>query len=438
MTMATRKRTEQEKLAARAIRRPPALVYLALAYIWKALFIKRLGVRFDYRVNLRDYRKGPYIVVSNHASRLDYIYAGIAFLPHRLNWIAGYNEFFRSHLAFVFRMLQVIPKRNFTPDVYTIRQFSNIIRKGGKVIIFPEGMSSISGSNQPCALGSGNLLKHFGVPVLMTKIKGGYLTNTKYCLDERAGRVDVVVDRLFTPEDLLRMSADEVQRALDLALRHDDYAWNKTERVRFLGAGRMAHNLHHLLYRCPRCKAEFTMRGSGDEIRCSACGNGAKLNEYYDLEPFDPSCVIPETPRVWFDQERAEVRRQVAQGGFVLAERVRLGVLPRFGYLKNQKTSEIVGEGELRLDLSGLTYRGTKAGEPFEFHLNPDQVPTYGMCTDVTFFYTFYRNDYYEFIPETESTAKWLFCTEEIHRLAGGAWKDFPEVVPPEPTRAPA
>ena len=425
--MTTHTKTLQERLAARTIRRPPAIVYLALANIWKALFIKKLGVRFEYRIDLRDYRDGPYIVVSNHASRLDYIYAGIAFLPHRLNWVAGYNEFFRSHLAFVFRLLQVIPKRNFTPDVYAIRQFSRIIRGGGKVIIFPEGMSSIGGSNQPCALGSGNLLKHFGVPVLMTKIKGGYLTNTKYCLDERPGRVDVVVDLLFSPEDLERMSADEVQLALDRAIRQDDYAWNKVERVRFGGKGRMAHNLHHLLYWCPRCGAEFTMRGEGDELRCSACGNGARLNEYYDLEPLDPSCVIPETPRVWFDLERARAREQVAADGFSLTERVRLGVLPRYEYLKDQKTSEIVGEGELRLDRGGLTYGGTKDGEPFEFHLNPDQVPTYGMCTDVTFFYTFHRNDYYEFRPETESTAKWLLCTEEIHRLTGGAWKDFPE-----------
>ena len=425
--MGTHKKTLQEKLAARTIRRPPALVYLALANVWKALFIKKLGVRFDYRIDLRDYRDGPYIVVSNHASRLDYIYAGIAFLPHRLNWVAGYNEFFRSHLAFVFRLLQVIPKRNFTPDVYAIRQFANIIRGGGKVIIFPEGMSSIGGSNQPCALGSGNLLKHFKVPVLMTKIKGGYLTNTKYCLDERPGRVDVVVDLLFTPEDLERMSADEVQLALDRAIRQDDYAWNKVERVRFGGAGRMAHNLHHLLYWCLRCGAEFTMRGEGDELRCSACGNGARLNEYYDLEPLDPSCVIPETPRAWFDLERARVREQVSADGFSLTERVRLGVLPRYEYLKDQKTSEVAGDGELRLDRSGLTYSGTKDGGAFEFHLKPDQVPTYGMCTDVTFFYTFYKNDYYEFIPETESTAKWLLCTEEIHRLTGGAWKDFPE-----------
>ena len=86
-------------------------------------------------------------------------------------------------------LLQVIPKKNFVPEITAIMNISRILKKGGRVIIFPEGMSSISGSNQPSAIGSGKLLKHFGVPVLMTHIEGGYLTNTKYCLDDRPGSV---------------------------------------------------------------------------------------------------------------------------------------------------------------------------------------------------------------------------------------------------------
>lgn len=420
--------TLQERLARRELHRPPALIYMVLGGIWRLLYAKRLGIHFDYRIDPRDYRRGPYIVVSNHASRLDYIYTGLAFLPERLNYVAGYNEFFRSHLAFVFRLLQIIPKRNFVPDNYTLRQFSRIIEAGGKAIVFPEGMSSIGGSNQPCALGGGALLKHFEVPVLLTKIKGGYLTNTKYCLDERPGRVDVTVDILFTPEDLAASSAQEIQARLDEAIHQDDYAWNKVERVRFDGKGRMAHNLHHLLYWCPRCHGEFTMRGEGDTIRCGACGNGARLDDYYDLEPLDPSCVIPETPRVWYDLERREVYRQVREEGFELREKVGLGTLPRHDYLRDQRTSQIVGEGELVLNRGGLHYTGTKDGQAFSFHLRPEQVPTYGMCTDVTRFYTFLRGEFHEFYPEGETVAKWLFATEEIHRLAGGPWTNFSDM----------
>ena len=66
-------------------------------------------------------------------------------LPQTFNFVAGYNEFFRSHLAFIFRLLQVIPKKNFTPDIYTIKEIARVIRKGGRVMLFPEGMSSIGG-----------------------------------------------------------------------------------------------------------------------------------------------------------------------------------------------------------------------------------------------------------------------------------------------------
>ena len=262
------KKTLAQKLHSRKISQPPAWLYLILAFIWKQLFYKRLGMSIEYKVDPRK-EKGPYIVVSNHASRVDYVYTGIPFLPHRMNYVAGYNEFFRSHLALVFRLLQVIPKKNFTPDVYTIKQVSRVLKSGGRVCIFPEGMSSISGGNQPVALGSAKFLKHFAVPVFVCKIQGGYLTNTKYCLDERRGKVNVIVDKLFDPEELKQLSLDEITDRLHEAIHHDDYEWNKTARVAFDGHGEMAKNMQDLLYWCPKCGNEFTMEGEGDVIRCT-------------------------------------------------------------------------------------------------------------------------------------------------------------------------
>ncbi len=423
--MRNKQKTLAEQLHSRKLHQPPKLIYCALGYLWKLLYFKKLGVTIERKDDPRKC-KGPYIVVSNHASRMDYIYTGAAMLPDTLSYVAGYNEFFRAHLAFIFRLLQIIPKKNFTPDIYTIKEIARILRSGGRVMLFPEGMSSIGGGNQPSAIGSGKLLKHFGVPVYRTRISGGYLTSTKYCLDERPGKVHVLVDKFFTPEQLRQMSAEEIQQALDVAIQNDDYEWNKTAKNTYDGHGNMAHQMHTLLYRCPRCKQEFTMRGEGDTIRCLHCGNGARVGADYRLIPLDETCVIPDTPKRWFDDERKEVYRALLDPAFALTERVRLGTLPKFQPLKDLATSEIVGEGELHLDHTGLTYSGTKEGAAFSFHIEPQLLPTYGMCTDVSRVYTFFEGVFYEFYPQTECIAKWLLATEELHRMHGGEWKPFP------------
>lgn len=420
------KDTIDKKLHERKLKSPPKLIYNILGRVWALLYNKRLNVHVTDNIGIKTL-KDNFIVVSNHASRLDYIYVGIPFLPHTLNFVSGYNEFFRSHLAGILRFLQVIPKKNFTADIYTVKEVSRILRSGGNVMIFPEGMSSISGSNQPVALGSGKFIKHFGLPVYYCKISGGYLTNTKYNLEERPGRVDVVIDTLFTPEDLKNMTADEIDDRLNEALYHDDYEWNKTARVAFKSKEGIANNMEDLLFRCPRCGKEFSMVGKGDKIYCTECGNGATVNEYYDLIPFDDTCVIPETPKVWFDEERRIVKKEIEDENFVLEEEIELAELPEHEMIKNQDTGVVTGKGILRLDRNGLSFDGTRNGEAFRFAIDSKNLPTYGMCTDVNFFYTFVNGEYFELRPKRRRTAKWLLATEEIHRLNGGKWQNYYE-----------
>jgi predicted RNA-binding Zn-ribbon protein involved in translation (DUF1610 family) len=249
------------------------------------------------------------------------------------------------------------------------------------------------------------------------------MTNTKHCLDTRPGRVEVVVDTLFTPEQLKSMSAEEIQGTLNRELAHDDYLWNREARVPYGGKGEMAKNLHDLLYLCPKCGALHTMRGEGDVIRCEACGNGARVNEYYDLIPLDDSCVIPETISHWYAMERGKAKDEVKEEDFSFSERVKLGVLPQFKRLTKGLTSIIAGEGTLTLTRAGLCFEGLKNGEPFSFTLPVDSVPTYGMCTDISRFYTFHRSEFYEFYPERNDTMRWFHLTEELHRLCGGKWQ---------------
>jgi len=417
------KLTVAQKITNKKIKKPN-FIYNVLGFVWKTFVAKKYNVHYTFKKDIKK-EKGPYIFISNHASRLDYIFTGVPMLPHRLNFVAGYNEFHRSHLAGVFNLLQVIPKKNFTPDSYTIKEVSRILKNNGRIIIFPEGMSSISGANQPVAIGTGKFLKHYKIPVYYSIIKGGYLTSPKYNLNDRCGKIEVEIDQMFTPEELSTLSPEEIEDIVNKKLYHDDYAWNKVQQNHYKIGENGAEHLEDLLFYCPKCKKQHTMRTKGNTIFCEECGNGALLKDTYELVPFDENCVIPETQTAWFNLQREIIKKEVKKDNFKLVEKVSLGMLPKYELLKNQKTSEIVGKGTLTLDKTGLTYKGTKENQPFTFHIDIKALPTYGMCTDVSRFYTFYEGEFMEFYPTNNVVEKFFLATEELHRLNGGKWKDF-------------
>lgn len=418
------KKTVAEKIHARKIT-PPNFIYNILGWVWKTFIAKKYNVHCTDKVGI-SHIDGPYIFISNHASRLDYIFTGIPVLPKRMNYVAGYNEFHRSHLSLVFNLLHVIPKKNFVPDIYTIKEILRVLKAGGRICIFPEGMSSISGANQPVAVGTGKLIKKAGLPVYYSVIRGGYLTSPKYNLRDRCGRVEVEVDQLFTPDDIAGLTPAEIESIINKAIYHDDYAWNKEQQNHYDIGDNGAEDLETLLFWCPKCGRQHVMATEGNRIYCKECGNGATLTDTYELVPFDDACVIPETQTAWFNMERELIKAEVADENFVLTESVELGMLPDYKFLSGEATSEIVGEGTLTLDRSGLTYDGTRGGEPWQFHIDSKQLPTYGMCTDVSRFYTFVDGQFVEFYPEHNVVEKFFLATEEIHRLNGGQWQDFP------------
>ncbi len=415
------KKTVAQKIHARKIT-PPNGIYNILGWVWKTFVAKKYNVHYTDHVGMSKV-EGSYIFISNHASRLDYIFTGIPVLPKRMNYVAGYNEFHRSHLALVFNLLHVIPKKNFVPDIYTIKEILRVLKAGGRICIFPEGMSSISGANQPVAIGTGKLIKKAAVPVYYSVIRGGYLTSPKYNLRDRCGKVEVEVKQLFTAEELSNLTPAEIEDIINKAIYHDDYAWNKAEQNHYDIGENGAENLEDLLFWCPKCGKQHVMTTEGNKIFCKVCGNGATLTDTYELVPFDDTCVIPTTQTEWFNMERELIKKEVADENFKLVENIELGMLPDYELLKDQATSVIVGKGQLILDRSGLSYVGTKNGEDYAFHIDSKQLPTYGMCTDLSRFYTFDNGEFVEFYPENRVVEKFFLATEEIHRLNGGHWQ---------------
>ena len=413
--------TIDEKVRRTNVKTPPGWLYWILMKV-TALLNRLSNTHFTYRARPSE-EPGPIVMIANHASRVDYQFTAPPCWPKKLNYVVGYNEFFRFPTSLLLPLMQVIPKKNFTPDAHALRQILRVRDMGGNICFMPEGMSSITGMAQPVIPGGAKLLKKLGVPVYYSKISGAYLTYTKHCLDQRKGHIDVVVDRMFSPEQLKSLSVEEIEDTMNRLLAHDDYMWNREARVRFDGKGQMAKKLDTLLYLCPKCGALYEMDCEGNTMSCRRCGNSVELDETYQLHPVGES-VCPELVTDWTILERQHAAEEVRREDFRHSGHVRVGVLPEHKPLKGDATSLIRGEGTLTLDRDGLHFEGVLEEKPFAFTIASAQLPTYGMCTDISRFYTFVDGRFLEFYPDAGDVLLWDHLTEELHRARGGKWQN--------------
>lgn len=392
------------------------------------LYYKQCSVKMIRKVDPKDYKNKPVILVSNHASRFDYAFLYYVMKGRRMNFVAAENEFHRTKFKTVFKIGRVIPKKNFFPDTTTIRGIAQVIKKekNGCVALFPCGMSCASGAQQPSMLGTGKLLKHFGVHVLAVRIHGAYLVCPKYDLKERYGHVEIELEELFTPEQLSRLSAEEIDKKVDEAIFTDDYAWNESRQYAYNRKDKKyAQDMEQLLYKCPKCGAETEMSGHGNVIECKHCGNAATLDDKYNLVPVSGS-VIPKNPREWFDWERREMRKAVKNPDFVMEEHVTLSLMPDYEYISDNALAKPAGDGVLKLDRNGLTYTGTRNGEQWQVHIKSENINTLCLPVDASFFYTYASGEFLLFTPDTSSCMRWSLAVEETYRVNGGKWQNYP------------
>lgn len=415
--------TIDERIRQTNVKSPPGWLYWALMQVTKVLNLLS-NTHFTYKAHPSE-EPGSIVMIANHASRVDYQFTAPVCYPKKLNYVVGYNEFFRFPTSWLLPKMQVIPKKNFTPDTHAMRQILRVIAQGGNICLMPEGMSSITGMAQPVIPGGAKLLKKLGVPVYYSKISGAYLTYTKHCLDERKGRIDVVVDRMFTAQQLKELSVEEIEDTMNRMLAHDDYMWNRKAQVRFDGKGNMAKRLDTLLYLCPKCGTRYEMDCEGNTMTCRRCGNRVEMDEYYQIRAVGDS-VCPELVTDWTILERQKAAEEVRKPDFCHQGHVKVGILPEKKPLTGDATSLIRGEGTLTLDHGGLHFDGLLEEKPFQFSIPSAQLPTYGMCTDISRIYTFVDGRFLEFYPDAGDVLLWDHLTEELHRYQGGKWQNTP------------
>lgn len=261
----------------------------------------------------------PYILISNHAALLDPFMLNAA-IPHPIHWVTSDGNMRNPVMRFLLlKLVGSIPKSKAIPDIETVSWIVDIIRKKkGIVGLFPEGQASWDGRTVASFPSTAKLLKILKAPVVLAKIKGGYLSQPRWSGSRRRGTVDIGFSILFTPEELKDSSPSELFLKMEEALHHDEQEWRGKHDLHFPHL-KAAEHLELAFYLCPVCGSVHSMKSRGDVLECTACGLKIRYTDTGEFLPLEGgkqkpvrSQGIPKTPPEWEDWQNIQFPRTVS------------------------------------------------------------------------------------------------------------------------------
>jgi len=373
------------------VKKPNAVIYF-FVYI---LIYPLLKVMFRLEVDRKNYNppEGPFIVVSNHSSFMDFLIVMLALYPIKVNAITAQKFFLYKPLHKLLPMMGCIPKNLFDPDVRSIIGIKTVLKRGDRVLLFPEGRCACDGVYAGMHKSTGKLIKKLGVPVISSSIDGAYKCMPFWRDAARTGRVCITIADLLSPEELQSLSVDEINNIIDVRLGRDEDPLPKKP-LRTFGTKRLAEGLQYIIYWCPKCNQEFTTQTEGCQIRCTACNNAASIDRDMKLNP-TPGSVVPEDIHAWYKEQARHEARQLHDDMEPISVKVNVLMpsdIPGGGM-------ETKGTGVISLDPKGWQYEGVLKDEQVSLFFPIDTVPA--LPIDPNDVFQIYANGtFYMFSPE--------------------------------------
>lgn len=352
------KKKNQPYTSKTVVKKYNPFIYRVCAIGAKILFAFKLKIRL--KTTVKDIEK-PSIVLCNHGSFVDFLYAGQWIKKKNPHFITARMYFYNKRLGNILRSVGCFPKSMFTSDIDNAKNCIRVLKEEkGLLAMMPEARLSTAGSFEGIQDATFRFLQKAGVPVYAIRMHGDYFARPKWGDKIRRGSlIEGELVQLFTAESVKSLSVEEIKARVTEALYYNEFEWLKTKPKQQYKSKTLAVGLENILYRCPKCGAHYTMKTKGRDITCEKCDFKATLDSRYgfvDGTPFENFAV-------WYDWQTEEMRKEMlADPDFALESEVTLKHSSKDGKTMLREA----GKGVCRLDKSGLTYRGEEDGEQIE------------------------------------------------------------------------
>jgi len=266
--------------------------------------------RFSFKTETSKGIKRNCFILMNHQASFDQFAMGLGF-PFGINIVASDTIFrhgFQSWL--MVKLTCPIPYSKGSNDPSAVKTMLGVIKAGGAVCLFPEGNRCMYGKSGRIVPGIGKLAKKFSVPVVLCQMKGGYLTKPRWKLKPNRGKVTNEVVRVISPEELEKLTADEVQDIIEKSIYFDDFAYNKEAKIKFKGKAKAEH-LESILFYCPVCHALDSLHSKKHDLFCKECSMRVIVNDEGFFDEIENASNVPKSILDWSEVQLGFIKNNI-------------------------------------------------------------------------------------------------------------------------------
>ena len=371
----------------------------SIAWVVAVFFFKRKFLRNEIKS-----KKGPFVVIANHEASLDFVnLIGATRTP--MSFVIS-NSFY-STLPFknIVSKLGMIPKQQFQTSLRDIGAMRSTLKNGRILVIYPAGLMCEDGQSTPIPTTTYEFLQWLGYDIYVAKTIGTYFAMPKWSSKGiRRGRTYIDVYKLFDKDELANASIEEVTEKASAALEFDAYEEQESLLVKYKNNDNI-EGLENVLYVCPHCMSEFTMRiKNKNTIYCTRCGFEEKSDEYAFLH--NESGIGRELRYVsrWstfiYNNLKLKIAAGIEKG---LSDDVQIQIID-----PKSRKYKAAGYAHVSLRPDILTMHGMVNGEPLELKIPSNTFPSLPFKPGRYFEIQHGNVSYRCFPSDSRSVMKWV------------------------------
>ena len=252
------------------------VIFLILGFLANLLGRLLFGLELEIDPKVREWKKreGGFIVLCAHPSEMDAVVLIAALFPRFSRFVVGAQQLYKGWQGVMLRSLKVIPKRQFTPDMSSVKEMIKTVRDGDVLAMMPEGRVSLDGTSSPIDPSTAKLLQKLACPTAVMVPRGTYFVKPSYNYGGLIrGRIGGRLTPLFDEEEAKSLTIGEIMERLTAALSYDA-SRELQGSGRTYGSRKKApmEKVSNLFYLCPSCGKLYTVGDEGGEVFCSSCG----------------------------------------------------------------------------------------------------------------------------------------------------------------------